>query len=300
MQARLLFSLSVAAIASLAAPLAHADGPSPAVPTPAWPACGDDTVVTHDGGMVRGVIAELVPRDHVTLKLATGKIVTVPWSEVHHIEQGGPVGRACPEIPQGAAFPNTASAPLDDIGTLTLVVQGEGYVLEEQRGTEWGAVCTSPCEAVVRRDTFHRITGSGIQTSSGFRALGAPGQRVVVKVNPGHTALLGLGVVSVTLGGAAAFIGYVALPLQMDHYSHQSWPLPTMLIGGAMSFLGAFMIEENIKTRIGQEARDAEGAGKAPLSHPAVRVAPFKEARESSPLTPRPVAWTVPVLAGHF
>lgn len=285
---------SAPAAPAAAPPAARAVAPS--IPNPAWPACGDDTVVLHDGGMVRGIIAELIPRSQVTLKLATGKVVTVPWSEVHHIEQGGPIGRTCDA---GGSGPNTSSGPLDDAGSLTLVVSEPGLVLEEQDGTEWREVCTSPCSPVVPRNGFYRISGSGIQTSSSFRALGSPGSRVQLRVKAGHSAVLGLGILSVTVGGLAACIGYVALPLQTSSYRGDvHWPLPTMLIGGAGAILGAVLIESNIKTKIGQEAGAPE-AGPQGEGHPAVRV-PFKEARAFSPTEGQRPAFTVPLLSGHF
>ena len=306
-----LFSGGVGALASLPPANAYADdfvmitptkpaAPPPAVPAvgvpaPAWPACGDDIVVLHDGGMIRGVIAELLPRNHVTLKLTTGKVVTVPWAEVHHIEQGGPVGRTCGTAAAPAvapAVPSTASAALDDTGTLTLVVPESGYTLEVQRGTEWEEVCSSPCERVVPRDGFYRITGSGIQTSTNFRALGRPGTRVVLHVNPGSSALFGLGVVGVTIGGAAAVIGYISLPTMA--YRNVSWPLPTMLVGGAASIVSAILVETNVKTKVGQEAHESE---LPTTDHPSIRVAPSKEARNVEPRGP---GFSVPLLSGHF
>ncbi len=283
--------------APLVRPVSITTAAGPAVPTPAWPACGDDTVVLHDGGMVRGIIVELIPRNQVTLKLSTGKVVTVPWTEVHHVEQGGPIGRTCGADHSRSRSP-TASAALDDAGTLTLVVPESGYTLEAQHGTEWESVCNSPCESVVRRDRFYRLTAPGIQTSTNFRPLGEPGARVVLRINPGHTVLLGVGILGVTVGGAAAVLGYLALPMQSSYRGREqlSWAFPTMIVGGVATLASAFLMEANIKTKVGQQAHDAE---RPPIDHPAIRVAPSKEARARG-VEPRGPAFTMPILAGHF
>ncbi len=267
----------------LATSVAQAQEP----PTPAWPACGDDVVTTRDGGMVRGVIVELVPRERITVKLATGKVVNVPWETVHHVEQGGPIGRACPESPP----PNV----LDDTGNVTVVIAERGFELEQQVGTQWIKICDTPCERVVPRDRFHRISGSGIQTSPGFRVLGQPGERVHVNVDPGHTAALGLGIGIVTVGVVVTYVGYAMLPVQaIDDDTH--WPLPTMIGGLAATLIGGALLQQNIKTRIGQEP-SAKVDGPRREDHPAVRIAPGKEA-SSAPMLRAPR--TATLFAVHF
>lgn len=230
----------------------------------------------RDGGMLRGVIVELLPRERIVMRVATGELLSVPWAEVHHVQQGGPVARSCTpsEIP--------AASPVDDGGTATLVIEEAGYTLEGQYGTAWQVVCQSPCERVVARSRFHRVTGPGIQTSPGFRVNAQPGERVVLNVNPGHIATLGLGIGMLTVGVVAAYVGYAALPVQAID-NDTKWPLPTMIVGLAMTLGGGAIVQANLKTSVDQQQ---------------ARGIPERERRGIEP--PRSNAFLVPILSGRF
>ena len=45
-----------------------------------------ERVSLRNGGVVRGALVEKVPGDHITLKLATGEIRTIPWQDIAESE----------------------------------------------------------------------------------------------------------------------------------------------------------------------------------------------------------------------
>lgn len=286
---------------------------APAVPAPAWPACGDDLVVLHDGGMVRGQIVELRPREYISLHLSTGKVVVVPWTDVHHVEQGGPRSETCPNVSP------TASAPLDEAGSVFLESDAQGVFLEVKRDDGWELLCTSPCRAEAPRNGYYRVGGSNIRTSTPFRVQGAAGDTVKVQVDGGNKAAFGMGVVSVTVGGLLLCVAYVEA-LQMAGPSsvpfgytyegryassrgtsngHQTMAVSALFAGLTATVIGSVLIHHNVKTTVAQLVTDLRAAPPPPPAPH--RVAPFKEARITlpGPLDPKP-AMALPVFRGTF
>ncbi|MGH7283896.1 MAG: hypothetical protein ACRELY_20415, partial [Polyangiaceae bacterium] len=74
---------------------------TPQVPVPAWTgtAGAEDVVVLKDGGAIRGLVMEVLPGDHVSVRMADGRTAIVPWVLIHHIE----------EAAHPAAIPSTGS-----------------------------------------------------------------------------------------------------------------------------------------------------------------------------------------------
>lgn len=264
--------------------------------------------------MVRGAIVELRPREQITLRLATGKVVIVPWSDVHHVEQGGPVAATC------TSGSGTASAPLDEAGTVTLALEGDGFTLEAKIGTEWGSVCVSPCRAEVPRNGYYRVNGPMIRPSTPFRAQGKAGDVVRVKVDPASSGAFAAGVVSVTAGGVLLFVAYVeALEVlggssssyydsSYSYYGssrrsssdHGTLMLGSLAAGFAATILGGALLHGNMRTAVSQVVSDAVHARPKAAPEPS-RVAPFKEAwfKRPSALDPKP-APAIPVMTGTF
>ena len=284
---------------------------APAVPAPAWPACGDDLVVLHDGGMVRGQIVELRPREYISLHLSTGKVVVVPWTDVHHVEQGGPKAETC----TSAGLPEPA--PVDESGTVFFELDGKGMRLEVNVSDEWRTLCVSPCRVEAHRDSSYRVTGPSIRTSPPFRAHGQPGETVKIKVDGASVAGFGIGIVSVCTGGALFLFAYeealASVGLSGSGYPnygsgygssasnrHSTMAASAFFFGLATSIAGSVLIHSNIKTVVSQVAGGLGDAKKAPPPEPR-RVAPFKEARivPASPLDPRPPP-ALPILQGRF
>ncbi|MEO7109304.1 MAG: hypothetical protein ABI183_02605, partial [Polyangiaceae bacterium] len=115
------------------------------IPVPAWaPVAGaEDVVVLKDGGAVRGTVMEVLPNDHVSVKLADGRTATIAWSVVHHIEQAAkPAAPATtPATPQAA--PQTPAPTQVVTGSVHVTMDGDNdAVLEQDRGGAWSVVCS--------------------------------------------------------------------------------------------------------------------------------------------------------------
>lgn len=97
----------------------------------AWALPG--TVRLKNGGWIEGEILEMLPGEHVSVRLADGAARTIPWAEVERVEQGqaaaaqaAPAGAApavtAPETPSEPAAPAKTVLALDDPNTHTIVL----------------------------------------------------------------------------------------------------------------------------------------------------------------------------------
>src|SRR5688500_1003278 len=106
-----------------------------AQPQPQPPQAPPDLVVTTDGGMVRGSIAEAVSNDRVVIVTVTGETRTIPWNQVRY------AGLAASYVPEPAPSP-PAMTPSPAPTTPR----------------------PRPAEASIRIETFEEGTGVYLQT----------------------------------------------------------------------------------------------------------------------------------------
>jgi hypothetical protein len=255
------------------------------IPVPAWaPASGaEDVVVLKDGGAVRGTVMEVLPNDHVSVKLADGRTATIAWSVVHHIEQAAkPAAPATtPAItpPAAAQTPAPAAAVT---GSVHVTMDGDNdAVLEQDHGGAWSVVCTGACNASLPLEPMYRISGSGVRTSGSFHLLGKPGDRIALHLNTASSAAFGGGVTMALLGGLAATIGFWGSLIassnddqynyEYDEYQqpqHHNSVVPwivTGLVGAAVGTVGLVMAVSNEKTKVNQST-STEKTAKAAAS----------------------------------
>lgn len=243
------------------------------IPVPAWaPAAGaEDVVVLKDGGAVRGTVMEVLPNDHVSVKLADGRTAIIAWSVVHHIEQAAkPAAPATKPAPQ--AVPQPAAPVESETGTVHVKMEGDSdAVLEQDHGGTWAAVCSGACDRDLPLGVSYRITASGAKTSGAFRLLGTPGDHIVLHLNTASSAAFGGGVTMALVGGLAATIGFwgTLFANSNDQYDysyqdeHQNSVVPwvvTTLLGAAVGTIGLVMAVSNEKTKVTQSASTSEKA----------------------------------------
>jgi hypothetical protein len=102
---RLLVAIPALLGFSLATPKAHAQ-PAPA----SSEAAVSDAVELKNGGYLRGLIIEVQPGSHLSLRLPDGEVRRIPVAEVASAERGGkPVELAA--VAAGGTVPATAAAP---------------------------------------------------------------------------------------------------------------------------------------------------------------------------------------------
>ncbi len=112
-----------------------------------------DEVKLKDGSVFRGMITELVPRDHVDLLMASGQTRRFPAADVAY---AGPAARP----PAPAAPPGPRGVPLhvesdqDDVALLvrTGQVEGEAWGFRgavAMAARDYAVLCTAPCDTQV-------------------------------------------------------------------------------------------------------------------------------------------------------
>lgn len=148
----------------------------------------DQLVVLHDGSRFRGTLVELVPNDHVTIKLATGEVRRFAWPDIEKTTETSEQAQPSPPPPPPGVFV-TLDAPAGAVlqhrtGTITISGRMNGAAI-------WSDACETPCNANVSPGAY-RVAGPHYRGSNEFDL--PPSGRVRVDAR--------LGSASATLGGA--------------------------------------------------------------------------------------------------
>jgi hypothetical protein len=245
------------------------------IPVPAWSATAgaEDVVVLKDGGAVRGTVMEVLPNDHVSVKLADGRTAIIAWSVVHHIEQAAKPAASTPTPAPTPQVTPQAPAPAPVTGMVHVKMDGDdSAVLEQDHGGVWSPVCNGECDRDLPLEPMYRINGSNVRTSGSFHILGKPGDHVSLHVNTGSSSGFSLGVTMAVLGGLTGTIGiwgaYVVALSNADQYDydyngnqHQNSVAPwliTTAIGAAVGTVGLVMAVSNEKTKVSQASSPSE------------------------------------------
>ncbi len=224
--------------------------PPPAVAAPALDPSATRTFTLADGSIYRGEIVELVPNDHVVLKLATGEIKRIAWSSLARPATPA-VPDAPPAPPPEAPAPNGVSFALRSVG--------RGVSLLRDAGDNWVLVCNAPCEAKLDPTQRYRVGGPGVSSSKSFRVpVGAP--PLSIAVSPGDSAaripggiFLGLGLIAAVSGvvlvatapSSYQVAGYYGETDTVDPGAHQREAgIASAIAGGVVALLGiAFFVK---------------------------------------------------------
>lgn len=191
----LLYSACAALSALLAAaPALAEDGPA------------SDSVYLRGGGLFRGRVNELVPKDHVTVVVQSGESKRIAWADVDHVIVG-PVS-----LPPGTSSVATAPSaappppPAEGVPGARVHVTSPTPVFLYRRApgsTAWERVCTSPCDEELPASGTYRVTGNGVAAKE--LSLNAnPGESVVLEVDPSST-------IGTVVGVALSVAGFVAV-----------------------------------------------------------------------------------------
>lgn len=203
-----------------AEPAAAAPAPGP-VAAAAEP---EHVVTLRDGAIYRGVLIELVPNDHLVLRLATGELRRIAWADIQsrHVVAPAPAAvpvpvAAQPPTPRGprAVVHVDSSSPQAElyrnIGSSMLVAVGQPGAMYGQ-AEHWERICRAPCDTPVDPSSRFQIRGDGLVPSAPFD-LPSGQASVTVSVKPGSlarrkggVALLTVGVLGVTMGLSLALM----------------------------------------------------------------------------------------------
>jgi hypothetical protein len=104
-------------------------------------------------------------------------------------------------------LPATARADPALAASVRIHVESTGPVRVERMApgdVEWRAVCTSPCDVLVRADGVFRAAGDDVRPSPPFVVHAGPGERVDVRVQPSSKTVHSLGIVGIVGGSLVA------------------------------------------------------------------------------------------------
>ena len=284
------------------------------IPVPAWPSAPhqDDVVVMNDGGMARGAVIEMLPKDHVSVRLSDGRTMIIPWDRVHHVEQGAPLAQPA-VAPPVARTPAAPAASPEVTGSAFVHLEGAGAKLERERAGQWIVVCGPPCDQSLELDAFYRIGGDGVRNSKPFRLLAKDGDHLTLTADVSSTTAFGVGITLASIGAAIGTLSYYGLVLAgssgSSYGSHRNdgaigvFAL-TMLGSAGVGTAGLIMTVANekshVKQAVGSSTGVASSSTKSRASEPD-RIPAWASMGSAVPeQRGAPIAMSVPLVGGRF
>ncbi|MEO7113390.1 MAG: hypothetical protein ABI183_23325 [Polyangiaceae bacterium] len=168
------------------------------------PIITDDVVSLTNGHVIKGHVVYEVARSYLRMLLDDGKIVTIPWTEIDHVDlsPAKPAGPVTPwNVPEEAA----SAAPDDEDETAHVVFDADDDTELEQRsrndGKVWMPVCRGKCSIDLFLHVDYRTSGGGARTSTPFRVNAKAGDHVVLTPKSHSRAGFAIGVSLITVGG---------------------------------------------------------------------------------------------------
>lgn len=222
---------------------------------------------------VQGELVEKIPGEKVVLKLATGEVRVIPWSEIVPNEPQASAPPTAPVVAPLALAPPPASsgATAEIIGDKPGVVlqrlagQGAGVVFTTRGSTAvsvdtYEMLCAAPCTANVEQGQLYRVAGEGVTPSATF---GLPAGHSALSVNA-ESAGARYGGFLMTIFGSS-MLGGGALVLGLE-FSGTLLGLGAifLLIGIPLIVTSGTTVTTNgveLATRSRQKVRHASGIG---------------------------------------
>lgn len=186
------------------------------------------TVTLKDGSIFRGELIELVPRDHLTIKLATGDIRRFEWSELSEAQSPPPPPAPVIAPPPPPVMPPPPALPMwpvhidSDAPTATLYREnGIAPITGYAGGTYvtgtmhlYQPVCRAPCDEAVDRLGLFSIRGQGIAPSRDFSLPMSGPVRLDVHAWTNNKRYLGFAMIilgGLMTAGGAGLVAYSAV-----------------------------------------------------------------------------------------
>jgi len=205
--------------------------PTAAAEEASRPVSGEELVTLRSGASYRGALVEKVPGDHVVIRLATGEIKRIEWSEMQ-----SSVAVEAPAAPP----PARPAAPEPPRG-VRIVLEADGaHIALYRRAAEasnpflpnphiWAYECSDPCDVRVDPNAWYRVGGSDAMPSTEFR-LPAGADPVTIKANVANVRAYWAGAVLFALGLIAVGTGATLLVLPKGNTDLTT---PALVTGGA-------------------------------------------------------------------
>jgi hypothetical protein len=168
-----------------------------------------DAVHLRNGGLYRGHVTEIVPGDHVTVRVESGETKRIAWSEIDRvIVASTPIP---PTPTRGTAAPATTplAAPMVGPRARVHITASKNVILYRRPAgsSNWVQACASPCNEELPIGDAYRITGNNVAASKEFHLEASPGGTVDVAVDPPSTGGMVAGGFLAGGGATAAYVG---------------------------------------------------------------------------------------------
>lgn len=249
-------ALSLSAALLLVASISSADEGEP-----------EQLVWLKNGGFVRGALIELVPDDHVTVKLPTGELRRIAFSDVERTsssmskptpEPPASAPSTAPSVPPSAA-PSAPPAPAPskpakaDAAVIKLFSKSRVVELQGRprldTSAPWRPLCTSPCDDRIQvKELEFRVAGEGITPSRTFVIEPSESTTVRLNVLPGDDTVRRLGRWALLIGAPTAALGAtglgVGLGTNVEHRDGIALAgAITAIVGGVLSLAALPMLQ---------------------------------------------------------
>jgi hypothetical protein len=193
-------------------------------------------VVTLTGGAkYRGELVESIPGDHLTIKLATGQVITFPWKDVvsnEEVELVAPV----PSPPRGPVV-HIEGPPSVRLERQTGMVAEVGFHWPARLANVYSPVCMAPCDVSVTPGE-HRLAGPGYTPTSDFIIQGS--KRLRLEPHLGLSSFRWLGLASTIAGGVLFIDGALFFALGEEGVGNN--PHGFVIAGAVMAPVGAILL----------------------------------------------------------
>lgn len=229
----------------------------------------DRIVTLSDGALYRGELIELVPNDHITIRLATGEVKRFEWATISDVST--PVVSPTPQFSPPTPAPPITGAQLsprkmttrvtiesDDNRVALFRSMGSTQVVAYgQMGTmvgrleSWKQICRAPCGVTTEVNEQYAIRGEGIVPSGYFSLPLQPTVNLHVKSGSAAQRLAGVLLLSLGAGGIAGGILLLAIgPTESLAYNGTGYSFQPdssyRVGGGVMLGLGVGMLAGGI------------------------------------------------------
>lgn len=172
---------------------------------------GMRSVLLKNGAIYRGELVELVPSDHIILKLATGEVKRFEWAD---ITPDGTTEQTV-TIPQSKPEPGIAGVHIVSTDPRAILERQTGTrTITDERGFSailkvWEPVCRSPCDVAFERVGYFSIRGNGINPSEEF-TLPVAGP-LTLKVKAGRRSIRMASVAALIVAGLGGIVPSVSM-----------------------------------------------------------------------------------------
>lgn len=220
------------------------------------------TIQLKNGSSVRGELVERVPGEKVVLKLATGEVRVIAWSDIGDTNE-----------PAAPSAKQRVDIQSDHAGTQLQRITGQASGMGYAGGRSvyvhfesWENICVAPCSANVDPNGVYRVDAPGMTMSKNFHLPAPSAAPLKLKVQGGNFGMRLGGAYSLSFGITGLLTGAIFLPIGLateDKLSTSKLPqtfqtvgLVSLGVGAVLTALGVYLLVmsgTDVKTESGQE-----------------------------------------------